>query len=46
MARGITWNPLLDIALAKRCIIKASPSSEAVNILNRGVVEGEAKGKY
>lgn len=46
MARGITWSLLLDTALLKRCAIKASPSSEAVNILNWGAAEGEAKGKY
>jgi len=46
MARGITWSPLLDTVLLERCAVKASPYSEAVNVLNWGVVEGEAKGKY
>lgn len=46
MARGITWSPLLDTALLEGCVIKTAPFLEAVNILNWGVVEGEAKGKY
>lgn len=36
---------LLDTAPLERCAIKASPSSEAVNILNWGGGGGRGKGK-